>query len=89
MRNYSKAYSMADLRRFPGWAAGATPAAQELADDDFAYLGEDLVVLTDPIREEGVLFAEVTPEWRQFCISELRFETPADLASTGPGPEQN
>ncbi|AUY52514.1 hypothetical protein [Streptomyces sp. CB01881] len=80
MKSYSKAYPLAELRRFPGWAAAATPAERALADEEFGYLGEDLVVLADPIREEGVLFSEGTPEWREFCASVLGFEVPFDLA---------
>jgi len=79
MKSYSKAYSLADLRRFPGWAAGATPDEQELTNDDIAYLGIDFVVVSDPIREEGLIFGEITPEWRDFCVSELGFHVPPDL----------
>lgn len=93
MKSYSKAYPLAQMRRFPGWATGASPADQELSDEDIAYLGIDFVVLSDPIREEGLIFGEITPEWREFCASELDFHVPPDLdfsttAENRPEPDQ-
>lgn len=89
MRDYSKAYLLAELRRFPGWTADAAPADADLSDEDVGYLGDDLVVLSDPIREEGVLFFADTPEWREFCTSVLRFEVPADLVRTPSESQQS
>lgn len=88
MRTYCKAYPLADLRRYDGWTAGAQPAEGASADDDFAYLCDDFTVLTDPIREEGVLFADVTPEWREFCTETLGFRIPDDLAFAQAEAEQ-
>ena len=93
MKSYSKAYSLAELRRFPGWAAGASADEPELTDDDIAYLGLDFVVLSDPSREEGLIFGEVTSEWQEFCTSELGFHVPSDLdfsttAANQPEPDQ-
>jgi hypothetical protein len=80
MNTYCKAYPVADLRRYPGWTEKSERAQRDLADDDLVYLCDDFTVLTDPIEGKGVLFTEDTPQWRDFCATELNFEVPADLA---------
>jgi hypothetical protein len=90
MKTYCKAYALAELRQFPGWSTGSQPTEQELTDEEFVYLCDDFTVLTNPIKEEGVLFTQVTPEWREFCATTLDFHVPGDLASPTPnrkGPE--
>ena len=84
MRSYSKACVLADLRRFPGWSQAAAPQERELSDDDIVYLADDFVVMTDPIREEGVIFDQVSAGWREFCTGELGFAIPDDLTYQRP-----
>jgi hypothetical protein len=80
MRAYCKAYPLGELRKFGAWAQSATPAEGALTDEDIVYLGDDFVVLSDPIAETGELFAADSPQWREFCRAELGFAIPDDLA---------
>lgn len=80
MKQYCKAFYLADLRRFPGWSEPAHDGATGLADDTVVYLWDDLTVVANPVRpEDGALFEAVDAEWERFCRQELRFEIPEDL----------
>lgn len=83
---YCRAYYLKSLRRFPGWAesrmrgsARAGSGLGTLADEDIVYLHQDLTVTRSMWRSEGVVFDQVTPEWRTFCEKELEFQIPEDL----------
>jgi hypothetical protein len=93
MGRYCKAYLVKDLRAFPGWRedAGAIRHRDEesdgdrggaapdvLVDDDILYLQENYVVTDGIFIDENVVFADVTPEWREFCAGPLAFEVPED-----------
>lgn len=82
MKKYCKSYQLAELRRFPGWAAGAQPEEKELTDETSVFLCDEFTVLVSPVGKDKdkVLFAESTPEWRSFCTETLEFKIPEDLA---------
>jgi hypothetical protein len=79
MRNYCKAYKLADLRQFSGWVEKRAENEGELSDDSICYLWDDFTVVRSPVQDKGVLFDDVTPEWREFCATTLQFEIPEDL----------
>jgi hypothetical protein len=75
MPRYCRAYRIGELRKFPGWTDST-----ELADEVFVYLWDDLTVMRDPIQlAERTLWDAVTPQWEEFCTTELRFALPKDL----------
>lgn len=75
MARYCRAYRIGELRKFPEW-----DDPRELTDDVFVYLWDDFTVLQNPIQlDEQVLWDAVTPEWREFCHTELRFAVPQEL----------
>jgi hypothetical protein len=87
-RPYCKAYQLGDLRRFPAWPAGEGGAKSEGAGGDGAetsggeetlYLHQDFTVTQSIWHGEDVVFAEVTPEWKEFCSDVLDFKVPDDL----------
>jgi hypothetical protein len=82
MKKYCKAYALAELRRFPGWSAGAAPEEKDLADETSVFVTDVFTVLLSPVGKDKdkVLFAEDTPEWRKFCTKNLKFKIPEDLA---------
>ena len=82
MKKYCKAYSLGELRKFPGWAAGAAAEEHDIADDQPVFLCDELTVLISPVGKDKDkrLFSDVTPEWREFCTEVLKFEIPEDLA---------
>ena len=79
MRTYCRAYRLAELRRFPGFAEADPPAP----GDTVVYLWDDLTVVDSPVAADPAqLWSDPGPEWRAFCTRELGFAVPADL--TGP-----
>jgi hypothetical protein len=79
-RKYCKAYHLQDLRQFRHWVEKREEQDPPLSDDDIVYLWDDFTVVRSPIiPEKGILFAQVTPEWQEFCQNTLCFEIPSDL----------
>ena len=74
-RNYSTAYYLGDLRRYPGW----TSDAQDLKDDDVVFLHQDYTVTRSMWAGEAVIFNDISERWREFCHHELRFAVPDSL----------
>ena len=74
MGMYCKAYTLSQLRQFAGWSENP----QSLSDDDLLYLQENHVVTKDIFIDEDVIFANVTPEWQDFCRGVLMFEPVQD-----------
>lgn len=79
MRKYCKAYRLGDLRQFNGWVEKREENEPALPDDSTCYLWDDFAVVKSPVQEKGVLFDAVTPGWREFCATTLKFEIPEDL----------
>jgi len=92
MARYCKAYSVADLKRYPGWNVGEVDASilvggeedessghRALRDDDYLFVQENLVVTAGIFLDENVLFQESADAWRRFCESELRFAIPEEV----------
>lgn len=90
MKKYCKLYLLAELRSFPGWSAGAQPEEQEMTDEMSVFLTDEFDVIISPMGKDKdkVIFAEDSPEWREFCTSTLNFQIPADLAFAYAEPEQ-
>jgi hypothetical protein len=90
MSSYCKAYSLAKLRQYPNWLEKSENARKEnkgengkpaevpreLTDKDYLYLHESLVVTDGIFEDQNIIFADVTPEWEQFCKEVLKFEVP-------------
>lgn len=82
MGNYCKAYMIPSFRKFSGWTENSENARREndsprhLTDADFLYLQENFVVTDGIFMDENVIFANVTPEWIDFCKHVLKFEVP-------------
>lgn len=95
MGRYCKAYTLGTLREFSGWKdkresalierrqedAKEAEGKREFTDSDILYLQEDFVVTDGIFIDEGVVFDQVSPEWIEFCKSELNFEVPTSEAS--------
>jgi hypothetical protein len=86
MHNYSKAYYLKDLRKFPGWKELERPETGALTEESIVYVLDDYTVIIndehlvkDDYVDEDFLFNDVTPEWKEFCEKELQFAIPDDL----------
>ncbi|HEX7333371.1 MAG TPA: hypothetical protein VF290_17845 [Pyrinomonadaceae bacterium] len=77
---YCKAYEVATLRQFEQWTTGVTVSAREFNDDDVLFVQEDFTV-TDGVFLENVVFDQVTPEWKEFCKTQLGFEVPSHITA--------
>jgi hypothetical protein len=96
MGRYCKAFPLASLRRFSEWNENASNARTEvqeqdgrqllaprpLADSSILYLHENLVVTDGIFVDEHVIFDAGTPEWEEFCRTQLEF-SPPPAANTG------
>jgi hypothetical protein len=82
VKKYCKAYTLGELRRFPGWADSAARDEREMSDDAIVYVCDELTVLVSPVGndKDKRLLTKVTPEWEEFCAKTLKFAIPKDLA---------
>jgi hypothetical protein len=90
LRPYCRAYYLTDLQRFRGWEQLASNrASPETAEENggagdqspeqpIVFLHDDFTVTRSIWRNEEVLVADVTPEWREFCEGALGFGIPED-----------
>lgn len=90
---YCKAYPVAKLRQFEQWAEGVshlqdegadtpkTAFARELNDEDVLFVQEDFTVTDGVFLDENVVFDRVTPEWKDFCKTNLQFEVPSHITA--------
>jgi ankyrin repeat protein len=91
-REYCKAYSLSDFRRFSGWTeskinwkvdsesgADSESACERLSDEDIVFLHSDLTVTQSMWHNENIIFNRITPEWQAFCTETLQFKVPTDL----------
>lgn len=96
-RPYCRAYSVADLRRYPQWPedvaarAGGSETAGAADDPEvIVFLHDDLTVTSSMWPGEDVLFDAVTEQWAAFCATELGFTVPDELdlvpPAGAPGP---
>lgn len=95
-RRYCSAYEVGRLREFPGWpkedarrlAANNGHAngdsAAEAAENEVVYLHQDFTVTRLIWHNEDVIFDQVTPEWKEFCVNSLKFKVPDDLDLISP-----
>lgn len=89
MHKYCKAYYLKDLRQSSAWTEKHDEQEPELSDDDVVYLWDDFTVVRSPIiPDKGLIFTEITPEWRNFCEHVLMFTIPEDLRYAYTSPEQ-
>ena len=98
MGKYCKAYPITRLRAYSGWSENAANVRPEkkttdgeeveverqLTADDHLYVQENHVVTDGIFKDENIIFDEVTPEWVEFCESELEFEIPEYANDPGP-----
>lgn len=90
MGKYCKAYSLKKLRQFSQWTERIENVRKEnkqvdgkevtvdkkLTNDDFLYLQENYVVTDGIFIDENIIFDNITPEWKDFCQTILKFEIP-------------
>jgi len=81
MHKYCRAYRLGDLRRFNGWVERRDENEPELSNDHICYLWDDFIVVKSPVQDKEVLFDAVTAQWREFCVTTLKFDVPEDLRS--------
>ena len=90
-----KEFPLSQLRQFSGWTEQSHNArkirievngqteevTRELTDNDYLYLQENLTVTDGIFLDEHIIFANVTPEWREFCKNVLEWDEFADESS--------
>jgi len=82
---YCKAYELARLRAFPGWAEQAKNSQLEmiqvggkaikrsraLTDQSIVYLQENYVLTDGIYKDKNILFDNFTLEWIDYCLRDL------------------
>jgi hypothetical protein len=90
MGKYCKAYPIQRFRECDGWRedtdnlrkekqrvdGAEVMVGRQLTENDFLYLQENFHVTDGIFIDENIVFAEVTPEWIEFCKNTLQFEVP-------------
>ena len=90
MGKYCKAYPIQRFREAKEWQENTDNLRKEkqhvdgtevmtgrqLTENDFLYLQENFQVTDGIFIDENIVFAEVTPEWIEFCKDTLKFEVP-------------
>ena len=85
MGRYCKAYPIQRFRAFSDWSENAEHARKEkqevagreieaprpLTDESFLYLQENFVVTDGIVKDENIIFENITPEWKEFCTRDL------------------
>ena len=80
MRKYCKAYHVSAMRQFANWTEKREKHETELSDDSIVYLWDDFTVVRSPvIPDKGLVFDEITEDWKNFCQTTLQFVLPEDL----------
>jgi|SRR5215216_1406158 hypothetical protein len=87
-----KGFPLSQLREFSGWTEQSQNArkirievneqteevVRQLTGDDYLYLQENLTVTDGIFLDEHIIFADVTPEWRDFCKNVLGWDALPD-----------
>lgn len=76
-RLYCKAFRAAELSQFPHWMqliAGEAPAPEEPV-----FVHQNYVVTRSIWHDKDIVLANVTDEWRTFCVRTLGFRVPDDF----------
>lgn len=93
MGNYCKAYMIPSFRAFSDWTENSENARKEndaprqLTEADFLYLHDNFIVTDGIFIDENVIFANVTPEWIDYCKNVLKFEVPNFASASTPKSE--
>ncbi len=91
-RKYCKAYLINELRQFPSWSESgengkdhkngldAGEAGGGIGDEErIVFIHQDFTVTHSMWHNENVIFNQVSPEWKTFCVNTLKFEVPDDM----------
>lgn len=77
-RPYCRAYPFSDLRRFDSFGE-IMSAGMNISDDSIVYVHHDFTVTLSMWHGENSILTEVTPQWRDFCETQLGFGIPEDV----------
>lgn len=90
-RKFCKAYSLAEVAKFPDWGSivvnGEDNDKDQCAEDnsdeatlrDIVFVHQDFTVTRSMWEGEDVIINNITDEWISFCINELNFKVPDDF----------
>ena len=71
---YCKAYPISRLRRYQYWKE---PDTREFGDEAILFLHDNYVVTDNIYLDEGIVFNDITSQWKLFCDEALGFQEPA------------
>jgi hypothetical protein len=77
-RPYCRAYKLSELLQYPDFESIATPGVTE-ETNRIVFVHHDFTVTSSMWHGEDVILTSLTPGWKNFCESTLKFEIPADV----------
>lgn len=81
MQKYCRAFLLKDLCLFSNWEACCSKEALLLPGETVCFLCEDLTVIQSPFVDDCVLFSALSEEWKEFCLTTLKFVLPETLVA--------
>jgi len=85
MSRYCKAYPIDRLEAYTHWskfakqpAKNQEPQEPATATSGCLFVHEDLTVTAGVFKDEDIVFDSISPEWTEFCKSDLEFRVPYD-----------
>lgn len=88
-RKYCKAYRLGELRRFPGWSESRINwkdrnksdgnSGEAFSDDKVVFINQDFTVTESMWHDENIIFNSIGADWKEFCVSTLKFKVPDNL----------
>jgi hypothetical protein len=84
---YCKAFTANKFEQFPGWprervsfeSSESDTTSQDAVAEDYLFLHDTYIVTRGIVHDEDIVFNEISPEWIEFCKTELEFSIPEDL----------
>jgi hypothetical protein len=74
---YCKAYLESQLVSYSSWNAKQVPTESPAEDvEAVVFVHDDYVVTRGIYRDDGIVFDDVTEEWKAFCKEQLGFSIP-------------
>jgi hypothetical protein len=74
MSSYCKAYALQDLRAYGKWVDTFEHASTAPENDIYLYVHDNFVVTEGIFVDEGIVFNDVTTEWKEYCQGILGFD---------------
>lgn len=81
MQKYCRAVQLKDLRLFSNWDDCCSKETLLLPGETVCFLCDDLTVIQSPFVDDCIFFSTFSEEWKEFCLTTLKFVIPEVFAA--------